>query len=62
MTGKFRIVSDGTPRGWRVYGPDGNEVRGVVSVEFRQDTGDVSEMTLRVIGVECDIAVQKVAE
>ncbi|KVW15402.1 hypothetical protein WK91_18370 [Burkholderia cepacia] len=52
---RYRIISDGTPRGTKVLQPDGSEMSNVVKVEW-EITGDspgIARVTL--IGVEVDV-------
>ena len=54
MTKKVRIVSDGTPSGTRVEGPDGQPIPGVVSVSWNVKVGKIARATIELINVDID--------
>lgn len=51
---KVRIVSDGTPCGTRVEGPDGQPIPGVVSVSWNVEMGEIARATIELINVDID--------
>ena len=57
---KVRIVSDGTPSGTRVEGPDGQPIPGVVSVSWSVEMDEMARPTIELINV--DIDAQALAE
>ena len=58
MTKKVRIISDGTPFGTRVEGPDGQPIPGVVSVSWNVDMGEIARATIELINVDIDAQAQ----
>ncbi|MCG5072265.1 hypothetical protein [Paraburkholderia tagetis] len=54
---RYRIVSDGTPRGTKIYEPDGREVdmNWITKVEWSVDAGGIGVARLTFINVEVDM-------
>lgn len=53
---RYRIVSDGTPRGTRVLDPDGRPMDGVTKVEWSIEAGGIGVARLTFWNVEVDVA------
>lgn len=55
---KVRIVSDGTPSGTRVEGPDGQPIPGVVSVSWTVAVDGVARASIDLINVDIDAVAE----
>lgn len=58
---RYRIISDGTPRGTKVLQPDGSEMSNVVKVEWEITGAGPGIARVTLIGVEVDVVGDGVA-
>lgn len=61
MTEKFRIVSDGSPHGTKIYREDGSQIYGITKVEIEMHPAAVlAHIEIVVINPEIDIVAESV--
>lgn len=56
--GKFKVISDGTPKGTSVIGPDGEKITSVTEVAIRL-TPEGVRVAIEILQVPIDIQIDK---